>query len=389
MQFAPIAVLVATASVAAVQAPANPPVETPTPLQTACKALFDEFSEACRKWRVATQEAKTEEESRAFQRPDGAPYAARFMEMAIKRPDDPAAVEALVNAILVDPFGRSYPEAVARLRSVHTRSPGIGRVLQVVAFDMMLPAAEPLLRAVLEANPDAATRGDAALALAEHLRRKAGEVNHLASDPEAYRRVASRLGEDVARGFRDRDSGAMIQEVESLLELVVDEYADFPFNGHQTLGERARAVLGEMRELVVGKPAPEIEGEDVDGEPMRLSDHRGKVVVLVWWATWCGVCMDMIPHERELVRRMEGAPFVLLGVNGDEGRERLEHQIKERGIAWRSWYDGGPDGPISRRWNVGGWPTVYVLDRDGVIRYKGSRDVKKLDEAIDALLPGR
>src|SRR6478672_11619558 len=98
---------------------------------------------------------------------------------------------------------------------------------------------------------------------------------------------------------------------------------------------------------------------------MKLSDYRGKVVVLTFWATWCGPCMQMVPHERELVRRMEGKSFVLLGVNGDEDKERLRRQSKEQQIHWRSFYDGGPGGPISRSWNVKGWPAVFVLDRAG------------------------
>ncbi len=119
---------------------------------------------------------------------------------------------------------------------------------------------------------------------------------------------------------------------------------------------------------------------------MKLSDYRGKVVVLSFWATWCAPCMYMVPHERELVRRMEGKPFVLLGVNADEDKERLRYQSKELQISWRSFYDGGPYGPISKSWNVQGWPMVVVLDRNGIIRYKGGRDEKKLDESVEELL---
>ena len=98
--------------------------------------------------------------------------------------------------------------------------------------------------------------------------------------------------------------------------------------------------------------------------------------------------MQMVPHERDLVRRLRGEPFALVGINGDEGQERLKQQVKDHGINWRSWPDGGPDGPISSRWNVIGWPTVFVLDREGVIRYKGHRDEGKLDEAVNKALHG-
>jgi hypothetical protein len=96
--------------------------------------------------------------------------------------------------------------------------------------------------------------------------------------------------------------------------------------------------------------------------------------------------MAMVPHERELARPYEGWPFAILGVNGDEDESRLRQQIDEHGITWRSWVDGGPDGPVSTFWNVVSWPTVYALDADGIILYKGGRDEAALDRAVEATM---
>jgi peroxiredoxin len=93
----------------------------------------------------------------------------------------------------------------------------------------------------------------------------------------------------------------------------------------------------------------------------------------------------MYPHERSLVKRLEGKPFALLGVNSDP-KDRLRQAMKKENITWRSWWDGGnTSGPIAKAWNVSGWPTIYVLDSKGVIRYKGVRG-KQMDEAVDKLL---
>jgi len=93
----------------------------------------------------------------------------------------------------------------------------------------------------------------------------------------------------------------------------------------------------------------------------------------------------MYPHERSLVKRLEGKPFALLGVNSDT-KDRVRQAMKKENITWRSWWDGGnTEGPIAKAWNVSGWPTIYVLDAKGVIRYKNVRE-KKMDEAVDTLL---
>ncbi len=93
----------------------------------------------------------------------------------------------------------------------------------------------------------------------------------------------------------------------------------------------------------------------------------------------------MYPHERSLVKRLEGKPFALLGINSDP-KDKLRQVLKKENITWRSWWDGGnTDGPIATAWNVSGWPTIYVLDHKGVIRYKGPRE-KALDKAVDTLL---
>ena len=94
----------------------------------------------------------------------------------------------------------------------------------------------------------------------------------------------------------------------------------------------------------------------------------------------------MYPHERSLVKRLADKPFALLGINSDPSKEELKKIMAKEKITWRSWWDGGDtEGPIATKWNVGGWPTIYVLDGNGVIRYKNVRE-KELDKAVDTLL---
>jgi len=94
----------------------------------------------------------------------------------------------------------------------------------------------------------------------------------------------------------------------------------------------------------------------------------------------------MFPHERSLVKRLEGKPFALIGINSDPKRDELKKVMEKEQITWRSFFDGGStQGPIASKWNVMGWPTIYVIDSKGLIRYKNVRG-EKMDAAVDTLL---
>ena len=98
----------------------------------------------------------------------------------------------------------------------------------------------------------------------------------------------------------------------------------------------------------------------------------------------------MYPHERSLVKKYASKPFALIGVNTDPNRETLKKVLKDQKITWRSFWNGprGTEGPIAARWKVEGWPTIYLIDHEGVIRHKylGSPEGDALDQAIEKLI---
>jgi thiol-disulfide isomerase/thioredoxin len=110
----------------------------------------------------------------------------------------------------------------------------------------------------------------------------------------------------------------------------------------RTLADEALARLDNMHNLAPGKPAPEIDGVGSDGKPLKLSDYRGKVVVLVFWGSWCGPCMREIPHERALAERLKDRSFAPLGVNCDDDRSTALKAMEMEHTQWPNWYDGAP-----------------------------------------------
>ena len=94
----------------------------------------------------------------------------------------------------------------------------------------------------------------------------------------------------------------------------------------------------------------------------------------------------MYPHERSLVKEYAGRPFALIGVNSDSDREDIQKVKQDKDLNWRSFWNGGSTrGPISTAWNVQGWPTIYILDHEGKIRFKNKRG-DELDKAIAQLV---
>jgi hypothetical protein len=94
----------------------------------------------------------------------------------------------------------------------------------------------------------------------------------------------------------------------------------------------------------------------------------------------------MYPHERSLVKKLDGKPFALMGVNSDMDRDGLRKTIVKEEITWPNWWDEGRiDGPIHTTWQVAQRPSIYLLDAKGVIRHKDVQP-EDVDAAIDALL---
>jgi TolA-binding protein len=176
-------------------------------------------------------------------------YAGRFVAFAEKNPDDPTAVEALTRVVGFTRSGPDYQKALSLLTTRYIDSPKLAELCQSLVYSGD-PSAEAALKTILDKSPSREVKGQACYAL--------GAWNmHRNNGPEAEKRF----------------------------QQVIESYADLKsYRG--TLGEAAKAQLFEAHNLVVGKTAPEIEGEDVDGKSMKLSQYRGKVVVLDFWGDW-------------------------------------------------------------------------------------------------------
>jgi thiol-disulfide isomerase/thioredoxin len=156
--------------------------------------------------------------------------------------------------------------------------------------------------------------------------------------------------------------------------------------GDTTLAKAVEAELVSMK-IGVGNAVPEIEGADLDGKKVKLSGYKGKVLLLDFWATWCGPCRGMIPHERELVEKQKGKPFALVSVSADEDKAALTDFLKTDKMPWDHWWDGSK-GPVVKMFKVRAFPTLYLIDAKGVVRKKwvGSPGNEAIDKAVEELV---
>lgn len=260
-------------------------------------------------------------------------------EMLTTLENDPASEAALQAAtwiVLNTPDGPEVEKASDVILREHVENTNLVQLAEEMDR-MRHRSSTNLLEAMLEKNPNPEVRAIACFTLAT-----------FAKDEAKY-------------GENKKATG----QAERLFERVIADFAGAGRKGSE-LAEKAQRELYELRTLTIGKPAPEAAGVDLDGEPMKLSDFRGNVVLLTFWE---GEYHEAEEHGK-LAERFSASPFALVSVNTDRDLNRAKAMAEKYKITWRSFRDGHRNGPIWTTWNANSWPNVYVLDRNGTIRYR-------------------
>ena len=360
-----------------------------------CKQQYEDSLKA---WNQKHKNAKTEDESIARHKEwPGWNYAPKLVALAERAQSSQEGFEAICEVLdlgnSVGEFDREifgpYERAVALLIEYH-RSQDLRPICSRVRIS---EGSEKFLIALMENAESRETRADACY----HLGRLYAEKRELLSpDSWAMRPpVGSFAKYNVDRCatyftpfLEGKSSDQLYFDANRCFDIVAREDSDVDdLRDGRSLSELAKRAIYELKYLSVGGGAPEIDGEDLEGMPMQLTDSRGKVVLLVFWASWCGPCMGDIPHEKELHDRFAGRPFTIVGVNADETSEAARKAVTDSAIPWRSFYNGprNTSGSIAESWNVSGWPTVYVIDHHGTIRFKHLRR-EELDMPLELVI---
>jgi peroxiredoxin len=139
----------------------------------------------------------------------------------------------------------------------------------------------------------------------------------------------------------------------------------------------------------VGKPAAEIALPDTAQKPFKLSDLRGKVVLLDFWASWCEPCLRELPELEKLHKQLASRGVVVIGVNIDRERKNADELLARLKLSFTNVFD--PKGVVAELYDPPKMPTSYVVDQQGSVRlinegFSGPADIAKLKKTIEQLL---
>jgi S1-C subfamily serine protease/thiol-disulfide isomerase/thioredoxin len=296
-----------------------------------------------------------------------AQYREKLLGIANAHPADWPGLQAMLYlcdlAAADSPEGMKCVEEICKhLTDHHLQSAHLGPILA-----KLNSRGEPCCLAVVEQS----------LAKSPHAPIKAQAAVGMAIQKLQW--VAFEGGLDLEKTKAAREGAA------ALIARLEKEFAEVPlgeFTGNQ-YGAQLKVQLATLRP---GLPADEITGVDAAGKEFKLSEYKGKVVLLDFFADWCPHCKRMYPSEQNMVKELKDRKFALLGVN-TENQRVLSGLVENKTVTWRTWADG-EGGPIAAAWGVNSYPNLYLLDHNGIIRrhYAGVPAEDELAKAIDTLL---
>jgi thiol-disulfide isomerase/thioredoxin len=274
------------------------------------------------------------------------------------QPADQGSFDSLVFAMSMVSRGNNkeiMKEAVDMIVKDHSKNP---KMISVLGFISSTPDGASVLEKIATKTDDRNLAGLAWYAITENLQKEAGDVG-------------------------PKQAEELNKRTEMIYEKLAKDYADVSM-GRGTIGDTIKAALFELQNLSVGKVAPEVLCLNIDGDKEdKLSNYKGKVVVLDIWATWCGPCKAMIPHEREMNEKLKGKPFAFISISGDDTKETLTSFLEKEKMPWVHWFADRKG--ILKDWNIRFYPTMYILDHKGVIRAKGLRG-EELEKKVNELV---
>jgi len=186
----------------------------------------------------------------------------------------------------------------------------------------------------------------------------------------------SRAHDEAAKAVSDYSNfpDAILLDGKALANLHQDDAAKAQFERFLKMKSpdnpdyrRVRRFVSQP-ELARARMAPPFSVVTADGEHISMDDLQGKVVLLDFWAIWYGPCREALPHIKQVVKKFQGEPLVILSISLDANEEKWKEFITKSEMTWPQYRDGGFTGPVSRMFSVRAIPHTFTIDADGVLQ---------------------
>jgi len=361
------ALCIASASRAADSAPASPASPGAPSLD------FSQFKTADDFWK----------ELEKLQQPPSGPQPATREEMVAQLrvwfTTQRTAANAFVQAFPNDP--RRWQAKMFSLRS--------GRQLRRLGGDTASLAVDQQVLDQITSDPDApaAIKGEAAFMSAAE---KTSSIDP--SKPETY--AAFRK---AAADFLEKYGGHPLAPQMEALRLRVlatdptpegaETLKKLAANSDPKIAGPARDVIARRDQIANLKSKPvDLKFTAADGHPVDLANLRGKVVLVDFWASWCGPCMGEMPNVVATYNKLHGKGFEILGVSLDQDKSSMEAALQKQGMTWTQYFDGaGWKNKISSSFGINSIPAAWLIDKKGMLRETDLRG-EALAEGVEKLL---
>lgn len=172
-------------------------------------------------------------------------------------------------------------------------------------------------------------------------------------------------------------------------ELLEQLKREFPDSKPVVAMKRQEAAKKIQASLVKGAPFPDFSEQDTTGKPLSIASYKGKVVLIDFWATWCGPCVAELPSVLKAYEKHHAKGFEIIGISLDSDQKKLETFVQQKHMTWPQYFDGqGWQNKLAQQYGVNSIPATYLLDRQGKIIASGLRG-ENLETAIAAALAAK
>ena len=159
--------------------------------------------------------------------------------------------------------------------------------------------------------------------------------------------------------FQDEAKGA---------ELLQQLSRDFPGTRFAKTAEDQLKSIKAKENMAVGKQFPDFAETDLEGKPLSVAGYKGKVLLVDFWATWCGPCIRELPNVKKAYTKYHGEGFEVLGISLDSDKDKLTGFLQKNEMPWKQFFDGqGWKNKLAQQYGVGSIPATFLLDGEGKV----------------------